>query len=242
MSAVLKVEGLCVARSGFEVVTDVDLVAPAGEVTVLLGANGSGKTTLLEAISGVIEAKSGRISLGGTEIGSLRRSVRAKRGLAHVEQGRAVFADLTTEENIIAAAPRGAFASVIEMFPALERRRNVRAGLLSGGEQQMLVIARAIVTEPEVLLLDEISLGLAPTIIQNLMPVVRELADTGMAVLLVEQFAALALAIGDAGYVLSRGSVVFHGTCEELRAEPELLQGAYLTGGSAKPKDTPANA
>lgn len=230
MSDVLEVEGLCIARSGFEVVTDVDLSAPAGEVTVLLGANGAGKTTLLEAISGVTEVKSGRISLSGAEIGSLRRSVRAKRGLAHVEQGRAVFADLTTEENILAAAPRGAFRRAVELFPSLERRRNVRAGLLSGGEQQMLVLARAIVADPKVLLLDEISLGLAPSIIQNLMPVVRELANTGMAVLLVEQFAGLALAIGDAGYVLNRGSVVFRGTCEELRAQPGLLHGAYLTG------------
>ncbi len=237
----LELNRVCVARSGFEVVSDVDLAAPAGEVTVLLGANGAGKTTLLEAISGVIQTKSGEIHLGDTEISSLRRGSRAKLGLAHVEQGRTVFTDLTTEENILAAAPRSSFDRAFELFPTLERRRKVLAGLLSGGEQQMLVLARSIVGEPKVLLLDEISLGLAPTIIENLMPVVRRLAETGIAVLLVEQFAGLALAIGDSAYVLNRGSIAFHGTCEELKKQPEVLHGTYLTGDGPTATDDLSN-
>jgi len=241
VSAALELSEVCVTRGGFEVVTDVDMVVPSGEITVLLGANGAGKTTLLEAISGVVDTKSGQVALDGLPIESMRRNARARRGLAHVEQGRAVFADLTTEENILAAAPSGSFERALELFPALEPRRDVRAGLLSGGEQQMLVLARAIVSDPKVLLLDEISLGLAPSIIQDLMPVIRRLGDSGIAVLLVEQFAALALAIGDSAYVLSRGSVVFNGTCKELEDQPKLLQGAYLAGSTDTTDRTSTN-
>jgi len=228
MTHLLEIEGLDIARSGFDILTGIDLVAPTGEVTVLLGANGAGKTTLLEAISGVLPIGAGNVRLAGEEITTMRRGKRARRGLAHVEQGRTVFTELTTEENLLVAAPKENFGAAFELFPALERRRNIRAGLLSGGEQQMLVLARAIVASPKLLLLDEISLGLAPVIIQELMPVVRQLADSGIGVLLVEQFAELALEIGDSAAVLSRGSVVFSGTCEELRDSPELLQGAYL--------------
>jgi len=158
----LALDSVSIARSGFEIVSDVNLRVPAGQVTVLLGANGAGKTTLLEGISGVIPIKSGQVSLKGRDIGSMRRASRARHGLSHVEQGRAVFGDLTTDGNLLAAAPATAFNRAYELFPALKRRRSVRADLLSGGEQQMLVLARAILTDPQVLLLDEISLGLAP--------------------------------------------------------------------------------
>lgn len=228
MSDLLELDTLNVYRGGFRIISDVDLVAPAAQVTVLLGPNGAGKSTLLEAVSGVIAAESGSVRLDGEEIGSMRRGKRARRGLAHVEQGRSVFSELTTLENLLVAAPSEQLDLAFDLFPALERRRDVRAGLLSGGEQQMLVIARAIVGSPKMLLLDEISLGLAPVIIQDLMPVVRQLADSGIGVLLVEQFAELALAIGDTALVLSRGTVVFSGSCSELRASPELLHGAYL--------------
>jgi len=200
----------------------------------LLGANGAGKTTLLEGISGVIPIKSGQVSLKGSDIGAMRRASRARHGLSHVEQGRSVFDDLTADENLLAAAPATAFNRAYELFPALKRRRSVRADLLSGGEQQMLVLARAILTDPQVILLDEISLGLAPSIIQRLMPVVRQLADSGIAVLLVEQFANLALEIGDHAYVLNRGSIVFDGPCTELQERPELLRGAYLATSAAQ--------
>ncbi len=238
MSPLLEITGLNVARSGFEIVNNVDLVAPAGEVTVLLGSNGAGKTTLLEAVSGVIPCAAGSVSLEGEYITSMRRGKRARRGLAHVEQGRTVFPELTTEENLLVAAPKTALGPAFDLFPSLEKRRHVKSGLLSGGEQQMLVLARAIVGSPKMLLLDEISLGLAPVIIQDLMPVVRRLADSGIGVLLVEQFAELALDIGDSALVLSRGKVVFNGSCEKLRSSPELLQGAYLAG--ADPEDEPA--
>ncbi len=228
MTGLLEVEALNVHRGGFRIVNGIDLTAPAGQVTVLLGPNGAGKTTLLEAISGVIAASGGAIRLDGQEIHTMRRGRRARLGLAHVEQGRSVFADLTTQENLLVAAPKEQLDRAFDLFPALHRRRDVRAGKLSGGEQQMLVLARAIVASPKMLLLDEISLGLAPVIIQNLMPVVRQLADSGIGVLLVEQFAQLALDIGDTALVLSRGSIAFSGSCSELRASPELLHGAYL--------------
>lgn len=230
MSALLELNNVCIARSGFEIVTDVNLRVAAGAITVLLGSNGSGKTTLLEGISGVIPVSSGSITLGDANITSFRRRKRARRGLAHVEQGRSVFADLTTEQNLLAAAPREQFDYAFDLFPLLQDRRNVRAGALSGGEQQMLVLARAIIGQPRLLLLDEISLGLAPMIIQTLMPVVRDLADSGIGVLLVEQFAEVALNIGDTVSVMSKGSVVFDGSCDELRKSPELLQSAYLAG------------
>ncbi len=228
MSTALKLDQVTIVRSGSTIIRDLSLEATAGEITVLLGANGAGKTTLLEGISGVIDVASGQIKLNGTEMRTLKREKRAKLGLAHVEQGRTVFAGLTTEQNLLAAAPSDRLARAYEMFPSLERRRLTGADQLSGGEQQMLVLARAFLTEPKVVLLDEISLGLAPTIVMSLLPVVRDLADSGVGVVLVEQFADLALSIGDRAYVLDRGRIVFDGPCRELIDRPELLHGAYL--------------
>ncbi len=228
MSCALSISGLEVPRSGFEIVRGVDLEVPAGEVTVLLGPNGAGKTTLLEAVSGVIPVSAGSIHLDGVDVTGERRVRRARRGLSHVEQGRTVFGDLSVIDNLLAAAPRREIGRAFEVFPELDRFRERKAGLLSGGEQQMLVVARAVVQRPKVLLLDEISLGLAPIVFGRLIPVVRELADDGMAVLLVEQFAALALSIGDSAYVLSNGVVVFSGPCSELSTESDVLHSAYL--------------
>jgi len=224
----LDVRGVSVARGGLPIVRDVSLQAGSGEVTVLLGPNGAGKTTLLEAISGVIPVARGTIVLEGAEIQRLRRERRARLGLAHVEQGRAVFPGLTVEENLLVTVRKGDIEPLLALFPELAARRRVRAGMLSGGEQQMLVIARALAGRPRMLLVDEMSLGLAPIVVRRLMPVFRQLADEGVGVLLVEQYAALALDLGDRAYVLNRGEVVFDGPCAELAGKIDILRGAYL--------------
>jgi branched-chain amino acid transport system ATP-binding protein len=224
----LVLDDVCVARGQFPIVVDVDLRVPSGEVTLVLGANGAGKTTLLEAISGLLPVRSGRITLDDEPIHRASRVRRAHRGLAHVEQGRAVFSDLTVAENLMIATRDGKIDAAFETFPELESRRSLRASSLSGGEQQMLVLARALLADPKVLLIDELSLGLAPIIVRRLMPVVRKLADSGIAILMVEQYAALALEIGDSVSVLARGRVVFSGACGELESHGGVLQSAYL--------------
>lgn len=227
----LVVADLTVQRAGFDIVLQASLVAPIGQVTVVLGANGAGKTTLLEAISGVIPAASGTIKLNGENIRSLGRRRRARLGLGHIEQGRRIFGELTTQENILCAAPRDYNVSeAFELFPELEPRRNVRAVMLSGGEQQMLVIARALAVRPQILMVDEMSLGLAPLIATRLITLMRTLADErGVGVLLVEQFASLALAAGDHAYVLGEnGRIVYDGSCQALIDGPDILRRAYL--------------
>jgi branched-chain amino acid transport system ATP-binding protein len=228
MSALLA-NGLSINRAGLPVVREATLSVDTGSISVLLGVNGAGKTTLLEGISGVIPLRAGEVRLDGRRIEGVRPSQRARLGLAHVQQGRAVFRELTTEENLrVALHPSAAIGEAFALFPELEQRRNIRAGLLSGGEQQMLVIARALLSRPKVLLIDEMSLGLAPVIVRRLMAAVRELANRGLAVLLVEQFASLALAIGDRAFVLRRGRIVYDGDCASLRASPEKLHNLYL--------------
>ena len=233
MSA-LKVTDLVVNRVGLPVVRNANIMVEPGRVTVLLGANGAGKTTLLEGLSGVTPVAAGAIELDGEVIHGMRPGARALRGLAHVEQGRTVFHTLTTDENLRAAARRGDLDRAYGLFPELEKRRTVRAGLLSGGEQQMLVIARALQTRPKTIMIDEMSAGLAPIVVGRLMSAVRRLADEGLAVLLVEQFAALALSIGDRAYVLRRGRIVYDGPCPALARSLDLLHRLYL-GDSAGP-------
>ncbi|MBB4918965.1 ABC transporter ATP-binding protein [Streptosporangium saharense] len=228
----LSVSRLTVERDHLPIVREASLVAPAGEITVLLGVNGAGKTTLIEGISGATPVASGEITLDGRRIERKRPTARAKLGLAHVEQGRSVFRDLTTEQNFLVAAGDNDVESVFELFPELARRRNSRAGLLSGGEQQMVALGRALVRRPSILLLDELSLGLAPVVVERLFAAVRDLADSGVCVLLVEQFADLALSVGGRAYVLRTGRMVFEGECAELAASPGLLQRLYL--GSAE--------
>jgi branched-chain amino acid transport system ATP-binding protein len=213
------------------VVNEISLTVRPGRVLATLGPNGAGKTTLLEALAGVIGFASGSATIDGADLSRLSRPARARAGLALVEQGRAVFGSLTVAENIrVAGGDDAALATYFELFPQLRPRRDVPAAMLSGGEQQMLVLARALVRRPKVLMLDEMSLGLAPAIMRRLLPKVRGLADDGMAVLLVEQFATLALGIADDAVVLASGRVTFSGPAAELAASPARLHRAYLGG------------
>lgn len=223
----LSIDGVTVEREGLPVVRDASLEVDAGAVTVLLGVNGAGKTTLLEGVSGIIGLADGTVTLDGVRIDRKEPYRRAQAGLAHVEQGRAVFPELTVTDNLRVATAAD-IGEAFALFPELRARRDVAGALLSGGEQQMLVLARAFLRKPKALLIDELSLGLAPRVLQRLMAAVAELADTGMAILLVEQFAALALEIGGHGYVLRSGVIVYDGDCARLRDDEGLLQDLYL--------------
>lgn len=231
----LDVRGLEVQRAGFPIVTGVDLTVAPGRITVLLGPNGAGKTTLLEALSGRIPATAGAALLDGVDVLPLSRRARARSGLAHVEQGRTVFGDLTVTENLLVGVGNDEIGPAFEMFPELRRRTDVPARALSGGEQQMLVLARAMLARPRVLLIDEMSLGLAPVIVRRLLPAVRALAEEGMAVLLVEQYAALALSVGSEAMVLFRGRIVLRDSAAELSRHSDRLHRAYLGANERQP-------
>lgn len=233
MSEGLLIEKLTVYRGELPIVREVDLVCPPGEVTVLLGANGAGKTTLLDAVAGVIPVKSGTISLAGQDVTTLRRDLRARNGLAYVEQGRTIFGELTVDENLSVASRGHDIQRAFELFPELIPRRRVAAQMLSGGEQQMLVLARALLAQPKVLMIDEMSQGLAPVIVRRLMPIVETAASQGIAVLLVEQFANLALAIGARASVMSIGRVVMEDACASLLGRMDEVRDAYLHGSAA---------
>ncbi|WP_375385461.1 ABC transporter ATP-binding protein [uncultured Microbacterium sp.] len=211
------------------VVSGVSLSVTAGSVTALVGPNGAGKTSLLEAVSGVVPVHSGSIVLDGVDITKMSRRRRAAAGLVHVEQGRAVFPTLTVRENVgIAARSAADVDSALASFPELAKRLSVQAGVLSGGEQQMVVLARALAARPRVLLIDEMSLGLAPVVFLRLLPIVQQVARSGVGVLLVEQFAQHALAISDDAVVISGGQVGYQGAAAALLDDPDLLVKVYL--------------
>ena len=228
---VLSIEGLAAGYDGAPVVRDLDLTVAAGEVVALLGPNGAGKTTTLKTVSGIVRPLAGRVVFAGTDTAKVAPEVLARRGVAHVPEGRGLFFGLTVAEHFRVGhrGERLDAERAYEYFPALGELRTRAAGLLSGGEQQMLAVARALVRRPRLLLLDELSLGLAPVIVERLLPVVRDYAvESGCAVLLVEQHVQLALEIADRGYVLSHGEVVLHRTAQELRRDEQLLVASYL--------------
>ena len=230
---VLSIEGLTAGYDRAAVIRDVDLTVGAGEIVALLGANGAGKTTTLRVVSGLVKPMSGRVLLGGADLAHTSPSARAIRGIAHVPEGRGLFFSLTVADHF-RLGHRGERLDAdlaYEYFPALRELQGRRVGLLSGGEQQMLAVARALARRPKLLLLDELSLGLAPVIVERLLPVVQEFAgQSGCAVLLVEQHVHLALEVADRGYVLSHGRVVLADGVERLRADRQLLISSYLGG------------
>lgn len=211
----------------------VDLDLHAGEITCLLGPNGAGKTTLLSTLSGLLPRAGGEIRVEGADIVSGRPRAAVRAGVVLVPDDRALFRQLSTRQNLrLAVAERArrrtAIPEVLQYFPALEKRLSVDAGRLSGGEQQMLAIARAILQRPKVLLIDELSMGLAPVIVREILDVLRALADDGMSVLLVEQHVHLALGIADRAAILVHGTVADSDTAEALRADPRRIERAYL--------------
>jgi branched-chain amino acid transport system ATP-binding protein len=232
----LEVRGLTTAFGAVVAVDEVDLVAEPGRVTAVLGANGAGKTTLLRTVSGLVRPQAGQVLLDGADLTRAPAEAIARAGIAHVPEGRGVITELTVEENLRLGAMLGAsrrrtergLAQVYEMFPPLAERRRQDAHVLSGGERQMLVIGRALLTGPSVLLLDEPSLGLAPRIVAQIFELLRGLVDAeGTTVLLVEQNARSALGIADVGIVLNLGRVVARDDAATLAAD-DALRHAYL--------------
>lgn len=227
---ILKITGLSAGYEGTAVVRNLDLEVKGGEMVALLGPNGAGKTTTLLAISGLAERLEGEISILGQSAPKLSTAHRlAGRGVLHVPEDRGLFRQLTVRENIeLGPAGRAGVEATIEIFPELEKLIDRRTGLLSGGEQQMVALGRAIVADPRLLMIDELSFGLAPALVLRLLPVVRKAADSGAAVLLVEQQVDLALEYSDRGYVISHGDLVMSGTAEELGNDESLFKATYM--------------
>jgi branched-chain amino acid transport system ATP-binding protein len=244
MSApVLNLSGVTVERGGREVVRDVSLEIPAGEVTALLGPNGAGKSSMVLALGGVLGLKRGSVMLGDRDLAGRRPEWIRRAGLAIVPEGRRLLPDLTVEENLRVATyslPRkeaeAGRARALEMFPELEKRLKNQARELSGGEQQMVVLAQALVSAPKFVFIDELSLGLAPVVVQRLIPTIRAVAQAGAGVLLIEQFATVALGLANRAYVMEGGRIQYSGEAKELRENPELLHSAYLLRGRGVPE------
>ena len=229
----LEISGLSAGYKGVAVVRDLSLSVRGGEVVVLLGPNGAGKTTTLLTVSGLLPIIAGDIQVLGRSVTHRAVHKIARSGLAHVPEDRSLFFQLTVAENLRLGAARGDsdVARALGYFPALERLMDRRAGLLSGGEQQMLAMGRALTVPPKLLIVDELSLGLAPIIVERLLPVLRDVADeTGAGVLLVEQHVDLALAIADRAYVLSHGDLVLENDAGHLRRNRHLLEASYVGG------------
>ncbi|MDO8651076.1 MAG: ABC transporter ATP-binding protein [Undibacterium sp.] len=240
----LKINNLHAAYGKVEVLHGISLEVPKGKVVTLIGSNGAGKTTTMRAISGMLKPKDGTVMLAGNDITGLDSHRIARAGLAHSPEGRRVFATMSVTDNLLLGAfprfthsrPRGDIDSdlqkAMELFPRLRERRHQLAGTLSGGEQQMLAMARAVMLNPDVILLDEPSMGLAPILVDEVFRIILRLKQEGTTMLLVEQFAAAALAVADYGYVLENGRISVHGPAASLQNDP-AVKAAYLGGGAA---------
>ncbi len=235
MTAGLEVLKLNVKRGSKAVLHGVDLAIAPGKITALLGANGAGKSSLVLAIAGALAVTGGTILLDGKPLMGLRPEMIRALGVAAVPEGHQVLGELSVEDNLKVAGShlsraelRPAIEAALETFPELRERLNARSGHMSGGQQQMLALAQAIISRPRYLLADELSFGLAPVIVARLVPVLQTLASQGVGVLLIEQFTHIALKIADRAYVMERGRICFEGEPNELVKNPEILHSAYL--------------
>ncbi len=235
MKPVLELKDLKVAYGGIKAVKGIDLTVNEGELVCLIGANGAGKTTTLKAICGLVKASDGKVLYQGENITGTRSFELVRRGLAMVPEGRGIFGQLTIEENLAMGAytrsDHGAIKEdtekVFELFPRLRERRKQAAGTLSGGEQQMLAMGRAILSKPKLLLLDEPSMGLAPLMVKKVFETVRAISAQGVTILLIEQNAKVALQISSRGYVMESGSISLSGEAKQLLDDPKVRE-AYL--------------
>jgi len=237
----LEVQGLHAGYGLVEVLHGLTFQVPKGQVVTLIGSNGAGKTTTMRALSGMIRPRSGSIRLNGKDIAGLESHDVAREGLAHSPEGRRVFPTLSVEDNLTLGAfprltgsrPKGDIAADREraftLFPRLKERRTQLAGTLSGGEQQMLAMGRALMLRPEILLLDEPSMGLAPKLVEEVFRIIRQLKEEKVTMLLVEQFAMAALGVADHAYVLENGRIRFQGPAAQLKNDP-AVKAAYLGG------------
>jgi branched-chain amino acid transport system ATP-binding protein len=240
----LSIQNLQAAYGKVEVLHGISLEVPKGKLVTLIGSNGAGKTTTMRAISGMIKPKGGSVTLGGKDITGMESHKIARAGLAQSPEGRRVFSTMSVTDNLLLGAfprftrarPKGDvkhdLEKALELFPRLKERQHQLAGTLSGGEQQMLAMARAVMLNPEVILLDEPSMGLAPILVEEVFRIITRLKSEGVTMLLVEQFAAAALNVADYGYVLENGSISVHGPAESLKTDPKVIA-AYLGGGQA---------
>jgi branched-chain amino acid transport system ATP-binding protein len=238
MSA-LEIKDVTVERGGRAVVRDVSVPIAAGQVTALLGPNGAGKSTLVLAVGGVLRPRTGAILLDGADLAGRRPERIRQAGVAIVPEGRRLLADLTVEDNLRVASyaltqeqAQAGRDRVLELFPQLGKRLTALARTLSGGEQQMVVLAQALICQPRYLLIDELSLGLAPVVVSRLIPVIRTVAESGAGILLIEQFATVALGLAHRAHIMEGGRIRFSGLASELRDQPDLLRSAYLLRGS----------
>ena len=237
----LKISNLVAGYGKVQVLHGISVEVPRGKVVTLIGSNGAGKSTTMRAVSGMIAPSAGEIALNGKRIDGMESYSIAKLGLAHSPEGRRVFATMSVTDNLRLGAfsrltgsrPRGDVDAdlerAIELFPRLKERRTQLAGTLSGGEQQMLAMARATMLNPDVILLDEPSMGLAPILVEEVFRIIARLKSEGVTMLLVEQFASAALAVADYGYVLENGRISVHGPTDKLRDDP-AVKAAYLGG------------
>ncbi len=236
MDTILKVEGINVYYGAIHAIKDISFEVNQGEIVTLIGANGAGKTTTLQTISGLLHTRTGTITFQDQNITNIRADKLVSRGLAQVPEGRRVFLQMSVQENLEMGAytqsPTGVpkdLEMVFELFPRLKERRNQVAGTLSGGEQQMLAMGRALMSHPKLLMLDEPSMGLAPLLVEQIFEIIKNLNKQGSTILLVEQNAQMALSVAHRGYVLETGKIVTTGTGEELIRSPEIKK-AYLGG------------
>jgi branched-chain amino acid transport system ATP-binding protein len=237
----LSIVNLHAAYGKVEVLHGISLEVPKGKVVTLIGSNGAGKTTTMRAVSGMIKPRDGKITLAGKDVTGMDSHRIARAGLAHSPEGRRVFATMSVTDNLLLGAfprftrarPRGDIKhdleKALELFPRLKERQHQLAGTLSGGEQQMLAMARAVMLNPEVVLLDEPSMGLAPILVDEVFRIIQRLKEQGVTMLLVEQFAAAALNVADYGYVLENGRIAVSGPADKLKNDP-AVKAAYLGG------------